>query len=103
MKITVEYEVSGCKDCPYLTKGKTYGNDGRDGVVVYICEKGAYGCKKSEFGDLGLSSIPLYPPKSCPFFNSTPTERLASKLNMDVKRLEKILKEESIDIIDIEK
>lgn len=37
------YEFFNCFDCPYCKKGVTYGNDGRDGWTVYICEKGAFG------------------------------------------------------------
>lgn len=100
MKITIEYEVTGCKDCPYLTTGKTYGNDGRDGSLVYMCKKGVYGAT-TEWGDLGAYNIPLYPPRNCPYFNSTPVERLASKLNKSVNEIERILEEENLSIIDI--
>ena len=37
------YEFYKCLDCPYLTSGRTYGTDGRDGHKVFICAKGAFG------------------------------------------------------------
>ena len=43
MKITIE--VKGCHECPYLKRDRTYGNDGRDGEIVYYCVKGAFGKK----------------------------------------------------------
>lgn len=49
MKVTVD--VNSCKDCPFLKTGYTYGNDGRDGSLVYICKLGAFG---------GIDSTPGY-------------------------------------------
>lgn len=37
------YEFFKCEDCPYCRKGRTYGNDGRDGRIVFVCSKGAFG------------------------------------------------------------
>ena len=37
------YEFFKCEDCPYCRKGRTYGNDGRDGHTVFVCSKGAFG------------------------------------------------------------
>ena len=66
MKITVEFEVRGCKGCPYSDTGRDYGNDGRDGKDVYICRKDVYGKYNSGYWD-GLSKIPNVTPQDCPF------------------------------------
>ena len=52
------YEFFSCEDCPYCKKGKTYGNDGRDGDTVFVCGKGAFGyfegyyAKGKNYGDV---------------------------------------------------
>lgn len=37
------YEFFKCEHCPYCKKGQSYGNDGRDGYTVFVCDKGAFG------------------------------------------------------------
>lgn len=101
MKITIDYEVSGCSDCPYLAKGRTYGNDGRDGRLVYKCNKGTFG-GSNDLGDCGLDMIPAAPPYGCPFFKCSGIERLASRLNVKCTTLNDILNEEHLDIVDVE-
>ena len=67
MKITIE--VKGCHECPYLKRGRTYGNDGRDGEIVYYCVKGAFGKKLTgiyEGYTEGLHHIPSHIPTNCP-------------------------------------
>ena len=98
MKVTIEYEVENCKNCPYLAKGRTFGNDGRDGETVYKCTKGAYG-GKDEFGySTGSYSIPKVPPYGCPLLNESPIKRVASKLEISISKLEKILEEENCEL-----
>lgn len=94
MKITIDYEVTGCSDCPHLKKGKTFGNDGRDGVLVYKCDKGVFGGKCSYGCDTGLYKKPKVPPYGCPYFKTTPMERVASKLNISEDELDGILVQE---------
>ena len=69
MKIQVEFEFDDCYQCPFIRKGRTYGNDGRDGQVVFICAKGAFGnindFQKHGYVS-GLSSIEGIH-KNCPF------------------------------------
>ena len=98
MKVTIKYEVENCNNCPYLAKGRTFGNDGRDGKTVYKCTKGAYG-GKDEFGySTGSYSIPKVPPYGCPLFNESPIKRVASKLEISISKLEKILEEENCEL-----
>ena len=68
MKITIE--VKGCHECPYLKRGRTYGNDGRDGEIVYYCVKGAFGKILTgiyEGYTEGPSFKPFYIPHNCPY------------------------------------
>lgn len=98
-------KVTGCKDCPYCNKTRTYGNDGRDGSIVYVCDKGAFGniddVKYYGFPGYatGPRSIPRYPGRKCPLFNTTPIRSIASKLDMDEKELKNILESEDCEII----
>lgn len=101
MKITIDYEVSGCKDCPYLTTGRTFGNDGRDGTTVYKCNKGVFGGSNS-WGSFGLDRKPEVPPFGCPYFKSSAVERVASRLNISCSKLNDILNEEHADIVDLD-
>lgn len=67
MQITVTFTIHGCKGCPYLTTGKTYGNDGRDGSEVFICSEGVYGdCIDTGYWT-GLDKIPNVTPQDCPY------------------------------------
>ena len=100
MVINVEYEVDGCYNCPFIKRGTNYGMDGRDSRTVYVCEKGAFG-GKNEWGDFGFNTMPKVAPYGCPYFNNPPIDRVASKLDIDVKKLEKILNEEHCIITDI--
>lgn len=67
MEITVTFKVSGCRGCPYLKTGRTYGNDGRDGSEVFICTEGVYGDPVYTGYWEGLSKIPNVTPQDCPF------------------------------------
>ena len=96
----IEIEVTGCSDCPSLRKGKTYGNDGRDGWLVYICEKGAFGGRDGLFYDYGETRIPKVPPVKCPYFNSHLIDRVADGLNVKVKDLKEILDLNKCELID---
>lgn len=98
MKVNVEYEVTCCRDCPYLKTGQSFGSDGRCGPMVYKCNKGAYG-GIDEFGySTGYYSIPKVPPYKCPLFNEEPMKRVASKLEIKVSKLERILEEENCEL-----
>jgi len=69
MKVLLEFEITNCNECPFLTNGRTFGNDGRDGSFVHICSKGAFGKKKDEreYGySSGLSRVPEVIPENCP-------------------------------------
>lgn len=100
MKISVDYEITGCVDCPYLRTGRTYGNDGRDGWTVYICSKGVFG-GTGDWGDFGLDRKPKIAPYGCPYLNATAIERVASKINITTKEFEKILKDEHCEVKEI--
>ncbi len=97
MKAVINYEITGCHDCPYLTKGLTYGNDGRDGVIVYKCEKGAFG-GEDEYGSFGFDTKPTIPPYKCPFLKYPAEERVAARLNVDYKKFKQILAQECVEI-----
>lgn len=101
MKISVEYEINGCEDCPFLTTGKTYGNDGRDGSLVYKCNKGVFG-GSDNWGSFGLEIKPKVPPFGCPYIKSSVIERVSSRLNISCNKLNQILKEEHADLIDMD-
>ena len=95
MKITIDYEITGCGDCPCLKLGNAYdGGDGRSNRPVYKCDKGVFGGTDSFNYDTGLSRKPKVPPYGCPYFKVRVVERVASKLNIDVRELEKILLDE---------
>lgn len=98
MKVKIDYEITGCNDCPYLRKGTDFGNDGR---TVYICSKGAYGgFGKGDFGtDSGPYRIPKVPPYKCPYFKCSGLDRVASNLDIDSKELDRVLKEENCYIV----
>jgi|GEM_PF-1097639 len=68
MKVLLEFEINNCNDCPYITGGRTFGNDGRDGKYVHVCSKGVFGKKNDErdYGySSGLSKIPENIPENC--------------------------------------
>ena len=67
MKITETFEIHGCKGCPRLSTGRTYGNDGRDGTEVFICLNGVYGKYDTFNCWTGLSNIPRITPQNCPY------------------------------------
>ena len=101
----VTLKVTSCKDCPYCKTAYTYGNDGRDGKLVYVCEKGVFG-KRDDVDYYGFSgyatgpyTIPRYPGRKCPLFNITPIKAIASKLDMSDKKLQSILESEGCEII----
>lgn len=96
----IEIEVTGCSDCPSLRKGRTYGNDGRDGTLVYICKKGAFGGVDRLYGDYGEIKIPKVPPIKCPYFNSNPVNRIADELNITLDKLNKILNKNKCKLVD---
>ena len=93
----IEIEVTSCSDCPSLKWGSTFGNDGRDGVKVCYCEQGAFGeksCPKEMGATNGRNIVPSVPPLGCPYFNSTPLERVADRLGISSSTLQDILNEE---------
>ncbi|MGL5151614.1 MAG: hypothetical protein ACRC7N_13705 [Clostridium sp.] len=100
MKITIGYEVTSCSDCPHIETGRTYGNDGRDGTLVYKCKKGVFGGNDG-WGDFGERIKPKVPPYGCPYFTSKLMERVASKLGIDVAKLKEILAQEHCEIKEI--
>lgn len=102
---TMTLKVTGCKDCPYCKTAYTFGNDGRDGKLVYVCEKGAFG-KRNDVDYYGFSGyatgpykIPRYPGRKCPLFNITLIKAIASKLDMSESKLKAILDSEGCEII----
>lgn len=100
MKISID--VTGCQDCPYLRTGRTFGNDGRDGRTVFKCSKGVFGGKDDWGYSYGEYTVPKVAPYGCPFFKSNPIDRVASKLNVSIDKLEEILKDEHCEIISVD-
>lgn len=100
MKIKIEFDITGCVDCPQLTTGRTFGNDGRDGQTVYKCKKGVFGGKCSYGCDTGEYTVPKIPPFGCPYIKANSIDRVASKLKISSVRLKQILNEENCVIID---
>ena len=101
MKVTLDFEIKNCKDCPFLTTGRTYGNDGRDGYLVYMCKKGVFG-GAGDFGyDMGEDSIPKVPPYGCPYIKTNALDRIASKLGIITEELKDVLDQEHCDIVEI--
>lgn len=102
MKVTLDFEIKSCKDCPFLTTGRTYGNDGRDGYLVYMCKKGVFG-GVGDFGyDIGEDSIPKVPPYGCPpYIKTNALDRIASKLGITTEELKDVLDQEHYDIVEI--
>ena len=43
INMKIVYEFFNCGECPYCKQGRSYGTDGRDGVIVFICKQGAFG------------------------------------------------------------
>ena len=41
MKVIIE--VNSCEECPFLKRARTYGNDGKDGIILPYCSKGCFG------------------------------------------------------------
>lgn len=102
MKAIINLEVTGCKNCPYTRIGRSFGNDGRDGSTVYICTQGAFGGKYDDgFGEFGPSSLPSIPPLKCPILKYDAMERVASKINIKVDALRKILLDEQCELKDV--
>lgn len=66
---TLNLEVNSCRECPKLKKGRTFGNDGRDGVLVYICSEGAFGGDDGWGYSTGLKVAPKDIPTDCPYLN----------------------------------
>jgi len=66
-KVSIDYEFDNCRNCPYLRTAKTYGNNGRDGDTVYICDKGCFGRRCLDGYNSGLQLIPTEIPYGCPF------------------------------------
>ncbi|XZN14484.1 hypothetical protein ACSW9O_15570 (plasmid) [Clostridium perfringens] len=98
MKVSIDFEITNCGDCPFLTKGRTFGNDGRDGVTVYKCKKGVFG-GTDEFGyDTGNCSIPKAPPYGCQYIKADILDRVSSKLNISTNELRRILNEEHCEL-----
>lgn len=104
---TVHYEtikITNCSDCPYCKTGMTFGNDGRDGKTVYICERGAFGKRDAVeyYGFSGYSigpvTIPKYPPTKCPIIKTPLVKIIASKLDISEFKLQKVLDEENCEI-----
>lgn len=91
----LEIEVTGCKNCPHLNWGKTYGNDGRDGVRVYYCDKRAFGNPQSSPMHHGYSSgerdIPKVPSKECPYILDFLAEALLEEFGWNISTKERML------------
>ena len=100
----LEIEVTGCKDCPFLKWGKTYGNDGRDGEEVCFCEKRAFGNPQSSPMKLGYSSgekvVPKVPPKKCPYILDFLAEALLEEFGWNISTKKRML--EIFDDFEIE-
>lgn len=96
----IELNITGCKDCPYLKHGYSFGNDGRDGSLVYYCKNGCFGREDSYKGYYnGFSHIPKYPPLKCPYFTSDKYKELATYLNISVENLKHVLSRTNLDLI----
>lgn len=89
INITHTYEFDNCNGCPELATGRTFGNDGRDGSTVYICNKGCFGKRNCEFGeyDNGPHSIPKEPPIKCPYIENENVRRLAGRLRISYEEV----------------
>lgn len=80
--ITLTIQVKQCAGCPRLITGRTYGNDGRDGHLVYKCSEGAFGGIDDWGYSLGLEVAPKEIHPECPHLkepNESP--RLGRVLN----------------------
>ena len=96
----IEIEITGCGDCIYLKSGRSYGNDGRDGVRVFYCRQGAFGQKGAVYGDydMGLNYIPKVPPKGCPYFKSDSFDLLAQDLRISPEKLKDLLNQYNMEL-----
>lgn len=93
INITHTYEFDNCNGCPELKTGRSFGNDGRDGRTVYICNKGCFGKYNSVYGnyDSGLSNIPKEPPVKCPYIENNNIKILANKLRISYEEVRNTL------------
>lgn len=98
MKVSIDFEITSCKDCPFLTTGTSFGIDGRGGSTVCKCKKGVFGGKDGYGCDTGECSIPKTPPYGCPYIQANVLDRVAFKMNISVNELKQVLNEEHCEI-----
>lgn len=100
INITTSYDFNNCKGCPSLGSGRTFGNDGRDGSLVYICDKGCFGRRNAEYGryDAGPREIPKEPPLKCPYIENENVRRLAGRLRISYEEVREKLIELNLTV-----
>lgn len=64
--ITFTIQVKSCLGCPRLLTGRTYGNAGRNGTLVYKCADGAFGETGNRGYSKGLEHAPKDIHEDCP-------------------------------------
>lgn len=100
VNVTHTYEFESCSGCPELSTGRTFGNDGRDGSTVYICNQGCFGKRNCEYGqyDGGPRSAPKVPPLKCPYIENEDVKRLASRLRISYDEVRSTLIELNLTV-----
>lgn len=113
LNITKSYDVTNCKNCPYLQYKDGYCNGGFGDLPrrVPVCKKGCFG-KLTKYSNQSNYTywtneyndrVPNTPPSSCPLFNTTKIDDLANMLGIDKDCIEKCFAKLNVELVEKQK